>query len=194
MRKSEDGHEVTAEIIYISLGSNVGDRHDFCDRALALMNLLPHTTVTGRSGYYETEPVGSEQLLGPMWFYNGVVRLETQLPAERVFDICQETERSLGRLDENRQGPRTMDLDILFFGQHTIHQPNLTIPHPRLHLRRFILTPMVELNAEWIHPVLNKSMEELLQQVSDSSQVQKLDVIPGSRYPTRPTCSPPLSH
>jgi len=178
------------ETVYISIGSNVGDRHDFCDRALALLNLLPHTTVTGRSSYYETEPVGSAQLLGLTWFYNGVVRLDTQLHAQQLFDLCQETERGLGRDAENRQGPRTMDLDILFFGQHTIHQPHLTIPHPRLHLRRFILTPMIELDPAWNHPVLNTSMRELFDQVRDSSQVQKLDVVPGSCYPNRPTCPP----
>ena len=172
----------------------MGDRQDFCDRVLALLNLLPHTTVTGRSSYYETEPVGSEQLLGLTWFYNGVVRLDTQLSAQRLFDLCRETERGLGRDDENRNGPRTMDLDILFFGQHTIRQSDLTIPHPRLHLRRFILTPMVELDPDWRHPVLNKSMFELLGQVEDSSQVRKLDVVPGSRYPSRPACSPPLQH
>ena len=160
---------MSIETVFISIGSNVGDRHDFCDRALALLNLLPHTTVTGRSSYYESEPVGTAQLVGRTWFYNGVVRLDTQLSAQRLFDLCRETERGLGRDEGNRQGPRTMDLDILFFGQHTIQQPNLTIPHPRLHLRRFILTPMVELDPEWNHPVLNKSMRELLEQVNDSS-------------------------
>lgn len=184
---------MATETVYISIGSNVGDRQDLCDRALALMNLLPYSTVTAHSSYYETEPVGSDQALGSPWFYNGIVRLNTQLSAPRLFDLCRETERGLGRDEARRGGPRTMDLDILFWGQHTIQQSDLTVPHPRLHLRRFILTPMVELDPEWKHPVLHLSMRELLDQVEDSSQVRRLNIVPGSRYSSRPTCSTPLS-
>ena len=184
---------MTTETTFISIGSNVGDRHDFCDRALALLNLLPHTTLTGQSSYYETEPVSVDQDMGTVWFYNSVVRLETQLSAQRLFELCRETERGLGRDMDHRQGPRSMDLDILFFGQHQIHQSHLTIPHPRLHLRRFILAPMVELAPDWVHPGLHTSMKELLDHVTDTSQVNKLEIIPGSRYTSRPHCSPPMT-
>ena len=106
------------ETIFIGFGSNFGDRQELCDRAIALMNLLPLSRVIGVSSYYETEPVDPEGRLGATWFYNGVVQLETSLSPKRLLDILQETERGLGREDTNRNGPRTMDFDILLFGQH----------------------------------------------------------------------------
>ncbi|MBA3612433.1 MAG: 2-amino-4-hydroxy-6-hydroxymethyldihydropteridine diphosphokinase, partial [Nitrospirales bacterium] len=164
------------EIVLIGFGSNVGDRQELCDRAVALMNLLPRSCVTGVSSYYESEPIDPQGILGPTWFYNGVVRLETSLSSQRLLGILQETERALGRDEDNRCGPRTMDFDIVFFGQHVIEQPGLTIPHPRLHQRRFVLEPLVELDPGWNHPVFHRSVKELLESLSDTSLVNKLDV------------------
>ena len=179
------------EIVFIAFGSNVGDRQELCDRAVALMNLLPRSCVTGVSSYYESEPIDPQGILGTTWFYNGVVRVETSLSAQRLLDILQETERALGRDGDNRCGPRTMDFDIIFFGQHVIDQPGITVPHPRLHQRRFVLEPLVELDPDWIHPVFHRSVKELLASLADTSQVRKLDVIPGSKYGPRPACSGP---
>ncbi|MCA9470646.1 MAG: 2-amino-4-hydroxy-6-hydroxymethyldihydropteridine diphosphokinase [Nitrospirales bacterium] len=180
------------ETAFIGFGSNVGDRQEFCDRAIALMGLLPQSQLVGVSSYYETQPVDSEGRLGQTWFYNGVVTVETGLSVQRLFEICQETERALGRDQENRNGPRTMDLDILFYGRKIIDEPGLTIPHPRLHLRRFVLEPLVEIDPEWNHPLLNQSTLDLLRAVDDSSDVRRLDLVPGSRYGNRPSCvSPP---
>ena len=181
------------EIIFIGFGSNLGDRQELCDRAIALMNLLPLSRVTGVSSYYETEPVDSEGVLGTTWFYNGVVRLETSLSPARLLDILQETERALGRDADNRHGPRTMDFDILFFGQHLIDQAALTIPHPRLHLRRFVLEPLVELDPAYRHPTLHRSLKELLDALQDTSQMKKLSITPGTKYTSRPACSVPPS-
>ena len=177
------------ETIFIGFGSNVGDRQELCDRAIALMNLLPLSRVTGVSSYYETEPVDPKGMLGTTWFYNGVIRLETSLSPVPLFEILQETERGLGRDDENRNGPRTMDFDILLFGQRHIDQPGLTVPHPRLHQRRFVLEPLVELEPEYLHPTLHRPMNELLKSVDDTSQVKKLSIKPGSKYLSRPACS-----
>ncbi len=185
---------MSQETAFIGLGSNLGDRQELCDRAIALMNLLPLSQVTGVSSYYETEPVDPQGKQGEQWFYNVVVRLDTSLSPTRLLDILQETERGLGREDANRQGPRTMDFDILLFGQHHIEQPGLTIPHPRLHLRRFVLEPLVELDSAYMHPVLHRSMQELLDRLKDSSRVKKLSIKPGSKYQSRPACSiPPFS-
>ena len=182
------------ETSFIGFGSNVGDRQELCDRAIALMNLLPLSRVLNVSSYYETEPVDPAGSLGKTWFYNGVVQLETSLSPTRLLDILQETERGLGRDDTNRNGPRTMDFDILLFGQHQINQLGLTIPHPRLHQRRFVLEPLVELDSAYLHPTLGRSMSELLKSVDDPNQVKKLALKPGSKYPSRPACSaPPLS-
>jgi 2-amino-4-hydroxy-6-hydroxymethyldihydropteridine diphosphokinase len=181
------------ETIFIGFGSNVGDRHELCDRAIALMNLLPLSQVTGVSSYYETEPVDPEGRLGEKWFYNGVVRLETSLSPTRLLDILQETERGLGRNELNRHGPRTMDFDILLFGQHHIDQPGLTVPHPRLQQRRFVLEPLVEIDPAYMHPTLQHSMQDLLGALQDTSRVNKLAIKPGSKYHSRPACSVPSS-
>ncbi len=155
------------------------------------MSLMPYSKVMGVSSYYETRPVDPNEILGDIWFYNGVVKLETSLQVRKLFDICQETERALGRDDDNRQGPRTMDFDVLFYGQHVINESDLTIPHPRLHLRRFVLEPLVELDAQWNHPTFDRSLNELLDELEDSNDVRKLEVVPGSRFGNRPTCAPP---
>ena len=104
---------------YIGIGSNLGDRRDFCSRALGLLGLLPRSVLTGYSFTYETEAVGD--VGGP--FLNLVAKVETELPAERLLEILLETERGLGRTLNERQGPRTIDLDLLFYGDQVIKEP-----------------------------------------------------------------------
>ncbi|MDT7043228.1 2-amino-4-hydroxy-6-hydroxymethyldihydropteridine diphosphokinase [Candidatus Nitronereus thalassa] len=182
---------MATETAFIAFGSNRGNRQDFCDRAIALMGLLPHSQVTGTSSYYETEPVDMPQHPNDTWFYNGVVRIETQLSPERLLEICQETERSLGRDSHDQNEPRTIDLDLLFFGQRIINTPPLTIPHPRLHQRRFVLIPLAELDPDFVHPQQQQTIQVLLDQLKDSHQVRKLDLTPGAHYRIGPSCSPP---
>ena len=181
------------ETVFIGIGSNVGDRQEFCDRAIALLNLLPLSQVTGVSSYYESEPVDPDGRQGGYWFYNGVVRLETSLNPQRLLGILQETERGLGRDDVERSGPRTMDFDILLFGDHQIDLEGLTIPHPRLHQRRFVLEPLVEIDPAYMHPTLQCTVNELLETLDDTSSVTKVSIKPGSKYPSRPVCSTPPS-
>ncbi len=182
---------MSVETIFIAFGSNRGDRQDFCDRAVALMGLLPHSTLTGVSSYYETEPVNMTAGHDDTWFYNGVVRLETQLQPENLLAICQETERGLGRNPGPRHASRLIDLDILFYGQRIFKTSALTIPHPRLHQRRFVLMPMTELAPDWIHPQYDQTMQALLDRLTDTHRVRKLDVVPGARFSTRPSCAGP---
>jgi 2-amino-4-hydroxy-6-hydroxymethyldihydropteridine diphosphokinase len=177
------------ETVYIGFGSNLGDRLEFCDRAVALMRLLPLSQVTGVSSYYESEPIDPDNRLGSTWFYNGVVRLDTSLNPNRLLEILHETERALGRNEEDRSGPRTIDFDILFVGQHIIQEQGLMVPHPRLHLRRFVLEPLAEIDPDWMHPVLHRSVKELLASLAEPGQVNKLDVVPGTKYGSRPSCS-----
>ena len=184
---------MSQEIVFIGFGSNLGDRQELCDRALALMHLLPLSHVSRVSSYYETQPVDPQGTLGPNWFYNGVVRLETSLNSRHLFAILQETERGLGREDGHRDGPRTIDLDILLYGQHEIQETGLKIPHPRLHLRRFVLEPLVEIDPTYVHPTLHRSFKELLDNLKDSSKVKKLSMKPGMKYPSPPICSVPPS-
>ena len=177
------------ETVFIGFGSNLGDRQEFCDRAVTLMGLLPQAQFIAVSSYYETQPVDPNGILGSTWFFNGVVKIETLLTPRKLIGICRETERALGREGENRLGPRTMDLDVLFYGQQVLNESDLTIPHPRLHLRRFVLEPLVEVAPDWNHPTFNRTVQELLSHLEDKNQVRKLDLLPGSRFGSQPVCS-----
>jgi 2-amino-4-hydroxy-6-hydroxymethyldihydropteridine diphosphokinase len=181
---------VSREKAYIGFGSNQGDRFDYCDRAVTLLSLLPNSQVIAVSSLYETEPVADTRTNpGPEWFLNGVVSLETDLTPRSLLDVCREVEQALGRDHDKRNGPRTLDLDILFYGSRVINENDLIVPHPRLHLRRFVLEPIVELDPTWRHPVLERTMADLLHHVDDRAQVRRVQAPPGSRYGTRPTCS-----
>jgi len=167
---------------YVGIGSNLGDRQDFCSRALGLLGMLPLSSLTGYSSGYETEPV---EHVGNA-FLNLVARVETQLPIYRLLEILLETERALGRNLQARSGPRTLDLDLLFYGDQVLQQPGpngLIVPHPRLHLRRFVLAPLAELAPDLRHPVLLQSMSTLLAGLRDEHSVRRLPdpVVPWRR-------------
>lgn len=178
------------EIVYIGFGSNIGDRVDFCDRAITLLSLLPHSQVTAVSLLYETEPVNDGSNPGSGWFLNGVVQLETDVTPKSLLTVLREIERSLGRDQDNRSGPRTIDLDILFYGERVINETDLIVPHPRLHERRFVLMPLSELDPLLVHPVRQRSVNQMLAEVTDQSEVRLLFPQPSTRYGSRPTCSP----
>ena len=182
------------ETVFIGFGSNVGDRVDFCDRAVTLLGLLPHSRVSAVSSLYETEPVRDSTDPGSGWFLNGVVEIETDLTPASLLEVCQEIERALGRDEEQRGGPRTLDLDILFYGTQMIDTPTLTIPHPRLAHRRFVLAPMAEVAPEWVHPVLHRTMLDLLAHLDDPAEVRRLPSPPGTRYGSRPSCTASPAH
>jgi 2-amino-4-hydroxy-6-hydroxymethyldihydropteridine diphosphokinase len=179
------------ETVFIGFGSNVGDRIDFCDRAVTLLSLLPHSQVVGVSLLYETEPVNNYGRPGGGWFLNGVVQLETDVTPKSLLAILREIEHSLGRDEENRAGPRTMDLDILFYGQRIINEPDLVVPHPRMHQRRFVLMPLSELDPLFLHPSLQRTSSQLLAEVGKQPEVRLLFPQPSTRYGSRPACSPP---
>jgi 2-amino-4-hydroxy-6-hydroxymethyldihydropteridine diphosphokinase len=179
------------ETVFIGFGSNVGDRIDFCDRAVTLLSLHPHSQVTGVSLLYETEPVYDHAQPGTGWFLNGVVQLETDVTPRSLLTVLREIERSLGREEDNRSGPRTIDLDILFYGQRIIDEPNLVVPHPRLHQRRFVLIPLSELDPLFVHPSFQRTVSQLLTEAKDQSEVRLLFPQPSTRYGSRPTCSFP---
>jgi 2-amino-4-hydroxy-6-hydroxymethyldihydropteridine diphosphokinase len=123
-------------------------------------------------------------------FLNGVVCLETEIVPRSLLEVCREIEQALGRDHDQHHGPRTLDLDILFYGSRVIHDSDLIIPHPRLHLRRFVLAPMVELAPEWKHPELRITVKELLDRLLPAAHVRRLAPQPHSRYGSSPACSP----
>lgn len=178
------------ETVYIGFGSNVGDRVDFCDRAVTLLSLLPHSQLTGISLLYEAEPVNDGSNPGNGWFLNGVVQLETDVTPKSLLGVLREIEWSLGRDRDNRSGPRTIDLDILFYGDRVINEADLVVPHPRLHQRRFVLMPLSELDPLLVHPVRKRSVNQMLAETDDSSEVRLLFPQPSTRYGSRPACSP----
>ena len=156
---------------YIGIGSNLGDRRDLCARALGLLGMLPHSRLIAHSSAYETEPVGD---VGGA-FVNLVARVDTELPVRRLLSILQETERGLGRDIDRRSGPRTMDIDLLFYGDQVIHDGELVVPHARLHERRFVLAPLAELTRNLVHPVLGQTVSTLLAALRDPHGVRRLE-------------------
>lgn len=153
------------KLVYLGLGSNLGDRRAHLESALAQLARLG--TVKAQSAFYETEPM--EMAPGPAahaWFLNCVVALETELMPKQLLARLLEIERGLGRKrarssEAGRKQPRTIDLDILLFGSSVVEAAGLTVPHPGLHLRRFVLEPLAEIAPEVRHPVFKRSMREL---------------------------------
>jgi 2-amino-4-hydroxy-6-hydroxymethyldihydropteridine diphosphokinase len=118
--------------------------------------------------------------------------LETDITPQRLLIMLQEIERSLGRDEDRRSGPRSIDLDMLFYGDRVINEPGLTVPHPRLHQRRFVLMPLSELAPLLIHPTRLRSVNQMLAETSDPSEVRLLFPQPSTTYGSRPACSPRL--
>ena len=153
---------------YLSLGSNLGNREANLRDAIARLDAVG--TVSTISSFYETEPV---DFLDQPWFLNCVVLLETDLPPQTLLRRLLEIERSLGRERLQPKGPRLIDIDILLFGDEIIHEPGLTIPHPALHQRRFVLEPLAQIAPGVVHPELKKTSRELLAALSERGQKVK---------------------
>lgn len=153
---------------YLSLGSNRGDRAAYIERALAaLAEAAVH--VRRRSALYQTEPVG----VNPQpWFLNCLVEAETELMPLALLRLLKRIERQLGRRPPSGTHPaaRPIDIDIVSYGQHVVALPELTIPHPRLAERRFVLEPLRELAPEWRHPVTRKTAAEMLAELPPAAR------------------------
>ncbi len=157
------------ERAFISAGTNLGDRKANLD--FAVSSLERGGAVERISSCFETEPVG---FLEQPWFLNQAIALETHLTPSGLLELCQEIELSRGRIRTFPNAPRTLDLDILFYGNVIVHLENLIIPHPRIPERRFVLEPMAEIAPDFVHPVLKKSIRSLLEACSDPSRVRRV--------------------
>ncbi len=147
-------------IVYLSLGSNKGDRIGYVQQAASLLGLDEGITIVRTSAFYETEPWN---MYTQTWFVNAIVEIKTKYTPLGLLQVCQRIENQLGREHKNTNDyeDRTIDIDILFYNKDIIQEENLTIPHKYMHLRAFTLVPMMELNADFVHPVLQKSIVEM---------------------------------
>ncbi len=157
-------------LVYIGLGSNMGDRVSHIQQALHMLVDSSSLSILNTSSFYETEPVGFKD---QEWFVNAVVEVETNLSPEDLLNQCQGIEAKLGRVRDpnNQDGPRTIDLDILFYGDQVISTEALIIPHPRFHERAYALVPMLELNDSLIHPVIHQSITQVHQALKSPEEV-----------------------
>ncbi len=154
---------------YLSLGSNLGDRA--ATIAEAIQRLAKAGTVVAVSSLYETEPV---EYLDQPWFLNCTVALRTTMAPRPLLDAVLAIEQSMGRRRIVLKGPRTIDIDILLYGGETIETPVLTVPHPALGERRFVLAPLAEIAPDALHPVFRKTVRELLQSLPENGPEVRL--------------------
>lgn len=152
---------------HIGIGSNLGDRSGQCRRAMEEVNRIPGCQVTGRSLLYRTEPVG---VRGQPWFLNAVIEVQAGISARALLKNLLAIEEAMGRRRQGRWEARPIDLDLLLYGSEIIREPGLTVPHPRLHERRFVLVPLAELYPDGIHPVLRTRLMALLEELPEDGQ------------------------
>ena len=157
-------------LIYIALGTNLGDR--IANLHAAIDSLAPDVCVSRESTIYETPPWGYTEQPA---FLNMVIETETSLSPRALLRCLKKRENELGRVKNFRNGPRQIDLDILFYDNLVLDEENLTIPHPRLHERAFVLVPLADIAPEFEHPLLGKTIIELLQDV-DTSEIAPFSV------------------
>ena len=156
------------KLVYLSLGSNVGDRSAQLRDALARLSVIGY--VVAVSSVYETEPVEFTQ---QAWFLNCAVVLETDTTPQELMTAILSIEEEMGRRRVQKKGPRSIDIDILLFGDTIMDSKELTIPHPAMHQRRFVLEPLAEIAPEVLHPALKKTIRELRDALPEGQVVRK---------------------
>lgn len=155
---------------YLSLGSNIGEREAQLQQALARIARLG--SVGSVSSFYETEPV---EFTEQAWFLNCAISLETNESPQQLMSSILQIEQEMGRRRTQNKGPRNIDIDILLFGDVVLSTPSLTVPHPAMVNRRFVLEPLAEIAPDARHPVLKKTIRELLEDLSPGQRVRRLD-------------------
>jgi 2-amino-4-hydroxy-6-hydroxymethyldihydropteridine diphosphokinase len=157
------------KVVYLSLGSNLGDREDNLRTAIEKLRDIGNPIAV--SSFYETEPV---EVGAQPWFLNCAVKLDTEKMPRQLIAALLSIEQEMGRQRKQQKGPRTIDIDILLFGSSILEIPSLTIPHPKLHQRRFVLEPLAEIAPDTRHPVFKRTIRELRDALPSGQTVRKV--------------------
>ncbi len=157
-------------VAYIGFGSNIGDRLGHIRNAVRALSKTEGITLQEISSIYKTDPVGYE---AQAHFLNGVAAIQTDLPPLSLLHTLKDIETAVGRQHRIRWGPREIDLDILIYGDMCLQTEKLVIPHPEMHLRRFVLVPLVEIAPNLMHPVFQATVQTLLDSLEDDKSVLK---------------------
>ncbi|MFA4858529.1 MAG: 2-amino-4-hydroxy-6-hydroxymethyldihydropteridine diphosphokinase [Candidatus Margulisiibacteriota bacterium] len=163
--------------IFLGLGSNVGDREEYIEQAIFLLGKVKGLKVIKRSTNYECPPEGGVKQQPP--FINAAIEIATPFSPEKLLGVCQDIEATLGREKEVEWGPRTIDLDILLFGDLIKSDDDLQLPHPLMHDRMFVLKPLKEIAPNVVHPVLEKTITQLFEDRKAEVGEKYDDELPG---------------
>ncbi len=157
-------------IAYLSLGSNIDDRVSYVQQASKLLTESGMVSIVRSSALYETEPWGNSD---QNWFINAVIEIKTKLEPRELLTLCNDIEQKLNRerIEGKKWLPRTIDIDILFYGDLTINEPGLTIPHKYLSIRAFVLVPLLELIPDYVHTKFKKSVSELYDAIENPEEI-----------------------
>lgn len=156
---------------FIGIGSNLGVPAENCEKAIRLLSASSGIEVVARSSLYESEPLGNTD---QNWFVNTTVSIQTSLAPELLLDAVFEIEKTLGRERREKWGPRIIDLDLLTYENRVLHSEALTLPHPEMTKRRFVLLPLSEFAGDYLHPIENKTIDSLLKELPENPQVRKM--------------------
>ena len=153
-------------IVYLSLGSNIGDRVGYIQQATSLLGLHDNINIVSTSSFYESEPWRMDS---DNWFVNAIVQISTTLTPEDLLNECQRIEQQLGRTTGKSKSyiDRSIDIDIIFYDNLILNNENLTIPHKHMHKRAFVLVPLLEIADDFVHPFFGKTVESLYEDIED---------------------------
>jgi 2-amino-4-hydroxy-6-hydroxymethyldihydropteridine diphosphokinase len=159
-------------IVYLALGSNIGDRESHLKGAIRGLSNRGIEIMQSAS-IYSTEPKDVED---QPWFLNTIIKINTSLQPGELLETCLAVEKENARVRDGIKGPRTLDIDIIFYGMQVIRGPDLVVPHPRFRERRFVLEPLAEIAPDFVDPSSGKAVRQLLQETLDNTKVYRIDV------------------